>query len=399
MTSQLPGSLATREPHRAPRSRIDMVSFLRWAAPRACQPEMIKVCVVNPNFYRSSGVTVAIRRIYESLSDSDITQYFVDCAHGPEEEDTAWIPRHRRATFKLMNSNPAVLVPECVRFLRWLEANDIRVVHVHHRRIAAILNLLKPFGHYELIYTGNLTYPFALWFWLSCPSIVTGISNSVLENIRRTTRATDLHFISNGCEFPLECPPVDVDKVKAIAICIARLDPVKGHENLLSAWRLLLDRGHRCRLLLVGEGELRQALERQAKELGIDRYVEFRGFQKDVNALIEEASFAVLASRVEGQGIVTIEAAARGRASLVTDVDGSRDCVPPDRSLPNLIRFGDVIGLADALTAWFSRPDEVRKEGRLFFEFLKRSSATGIVGEKYRALYSQVAMRSAPDRA
>lgn len=360
---------------------------------------MIKVCVVNPNYYRSSGVTVAIRRIYDSLSDTDIAQYFVDCAHGPQEDDTSWIPEHRLAIFKLMNVNPAVLVSESRRFLRWLEANDIRVVHVHHRRLAAILNLLKPFGGYELIYTGNLTYAFDLWFWLSCPAIVTGISNSVLDNMRRTTRAAHFHLISNGCDFPLECPSVDVDKVKATAICIARLDPVKGHENLLAAWRLLLDRGHRCRLLLVGEGELRQALERQAKHLGIDRYVEFRGFQKDVNSVIEEASFAVLASRVEGQGIVTLEAAARGRASLVTDVDGSRDCVPPDRSLPNLVRFGDVTGLADALASWFSRPDEVCKEGRVFFDYLKRSSATGIVGEKYRALYAQVGKRGAPDRA
>jgi glycosyltransferase involved in cell wall biosynthesis len=360
---------------------------------------MIKVCVVNPNYYRSSGVTVAIRRIYESLADTDITQYFVDCAHGPEEEDTAWIPQRRLSVFKLMNSNPAVLVAECVRFLRWLKVNDIRVVHVHHRRLAAILNMLKPFGAYELIYTGNLTYGFDLWFWLSCPAIVTGISNSVLENMRHTTRATSFHFISNGCEFPLECPLVDIDKVKATAICIARLDPVKGHDNLLAAWRLLLDRGHRCRLLLVGEGELRQTLERQAKNLGIDPYVEFLGFQKDVSSVIEQASFAVLASQVEGQGIVTIEAAARGRASLVTDVDGSRDCVPPNRSLPNLVRFGDAAGLADALAAWFSQPDEVCTEGRLFFEYLKSSSATGIVGEKYRALYSQVATRGAPDRA
>jgi glycosyltransferase involved in cell wall biosynthesis len=355
---------------------------------------MTKVCVVNPNYYRSSGVTVAIRRIYESLSDADVTQYFVHCAYGPQEDDTAWIPQHRLAVFKLMNLNPAVFVPECVRFLGWLKANDIRVVHVHHRRLAAILNLLKTCGVYELIYTGNLTYPFELWFWLTCPEIVTGISESVLENMRRTTRATNLHFISNGCDFPLECPVFDVERVKANAICIARLDPVKGHENLLSAWRLLLDRGHRCRLLLVGEGALRQTLERRAKDLGIYGYVEFRGFQKDVVPLIEEASFAVLASKVEGQGIVTIEAAARGRASLVTDVDGSRDCVPPGRTLPNLVRFGDVTGLADALAAWFSRPDEVSKEGRLFFDYLKRSSATAIVGEKYRALYAQVETRS-----
>jgi len=354
---------------------------------------MINVCVVNPNYYRSSGVTVAIRRIYESLPDADISQYFVDCGHGSEEEDTSWIPQNRLSTFGLMTVNPAAFVRACAAFLRWLKKNQIQVVHVHHRRLAVILNCLKIFRKYKLIYTGNLTYPYEFWFWLCSPRIATGISHSVIENLKRTTRAKQLHLISNGCDFPADCAPVDVSRVSATAICIARLDKVKGHEILLDAWRTLLDRGRQCRLLLVGEGDLRPTLERQAKDLGIDHAVEFRGFQRDVIPQIEQALFAILPSRVEGQGIVSIEAAARGRPSLVTDVDGSRDCVPPRHALPNLVQFGDSAGLADALETWFVRPDLVVAEGRLFFDYLKSSSSTETVGNKYRVLYSQVASR------
>jgi glycosyltransferase involved in cell wall biosynthesis len=354
---------------------------------------MINVCVVNPNYYRSSGVSVAIRRIYESLPNAEIDQYFVDCGYGSEEADTSWIPQNRLSTFKLMTVNPVALIRACAAFLNWLEKNDIQVVHVHHRRLAVILNCLKIFRKYKLIYTGNLTYPYEFWFWLGSPRIATGISHSVLENIKRTTRAKQLHLISNGCDFPAECAPVDVSRVSATAICIARLDKVKGHEILLDAWSALLKRGHECRLLLVGEGELRQALERQAKYLGIDHAVEFRGFQRDVIPQIEQALFAVLPSQVEGHPIVLIEAAARGRASLVTDVDGSRDCVPPRHELPNLVQFGDSAGLAHALEAWFARPDLAVAEGRLFFDYLKSSSSTEIVGNEYRVLYNQVASR------
>jgi glycosyltransferase involved in cell wall biosynthesis len=351
---------------------------------------MVNVCVVNPNFYRSSGVTIAIRRIYESLPDAGVTQYFVDCGYGKEEPDTSWIPKERFASFSLMTFNPVVFVRACVTFLRWLTMNDIRVVHVHHRRLSLILTWLSVFQDYKLIYTGNLTYRYSFWFWLFSPRIATGISQSVLDNMKRNTRTKQFHLISNGCDFPAECPTVDITRVGLTAICIARLDPVKGHDNLLSAWRLLLDRGHQCRLLLVGEGSLRRALEHQAEALGIDHAVEFRGFQGNVLAQIEQALFAVLPSRVEGQGIVTIEAAAQGRASLVTDVDGSRDCIPPHHSLPNLVRFGDVAGLADALERWFAQPGLVVSEGRVFFDYLKSSSSTTIVGNKYRILYQQV---------
>ncbi len=355
-------------------------------------PSMVRVCVVNPNYYRSSGVTVAIRRIYESLSNEHVTQYFVDCGHGSGESDISWIPRSRFAVFKLMTSNPVTLVRAAAAFLRWLKTNDIRVVHVHHRRLAVILGWLRLFREFELIYTGNLTYPYEFWFWLFSPRIATGISHSVIDNLRHTTRTKQIHLISNGCEFPDECPTVDPALVHATAICIARFDPVKGHDKLLDAWKILLGRGHHCRLLLVGEGQLRGALESQAEALGISHAVEFRGFQRNVVPQIEQALFAVLASRVEGQGIVTIEAAARGRASLVTDVDGSRDCVPANHVLPNLVSFGDVAGLADALEAWFSQPALVVSEGRAFFDYLKKSSSAALIADKYRALYEQAAL-------
>ena len=102
----------------------------------------------------------------------------------------------------------------CNSFLSWLKQHDIRVVHVHHRRLAAILNVLKMFGGYQLIYTGNLTYPFEFWFWLLCPRIATGVTQSVIENMRHTSRAKEFHLISNGCDFPAECPPVDVARVR-----------------------------------------------------------------------------------------------------------------------------------------------------------------------------------------
>jgi glycosyltransferase involved in cell wall biosynthesis len=352
---------------------------------------LVNVCVVNPNYFRSSGITVSIRRIYESLPKGEITQFFVDCGYGEESAETSWIPRGRFATFHLMTLNPFALLRACKLFSSWLKHNDIRVVHVHHRRLAVILNVLKLIRGYKLIYTGNLTYPFEFWFWLLSPRIATGVTQSVIENMRRTSRAKEFHLISNGCDFPAECPAVDVARVASTAICIGRLEPVKAHSILLDAWKMLLDHGRQCRLLLVGEGSLRDSLREQAKALGIDHMVEFRGFQKNVLALVDEALFAVLPSQVEGQAIVTIESATIGRASLVTDVDGSRDCVPPTHALPNLIKFGDTAGLANALEAWFARPDLAVVEGRVFFDYLKRSSSSAFVASQYQSLYRQVA--------
>jgi glycosyltransferase involved in cell wall biosynthesis len=87
---------------------------------------------------------------------------------------------------------------------------------------------------------------------------------------------------------------------------------------------------------------------------------------------------------------VTIEAAARGRASLLTAVPGSVDLIPSWRKLKNGIKFGDVKALADALEEWFSHPEEVVREGEKFFAFLKASSDPGTIARAYTEIYRSI---------
>ena len=351
----------------------------------------MKVCVVNPNYYRSSGVTVAARRIFQGVSPLGIEQHFVDCCHGSQEEDVSWIPPGRRHLFLLMDSHPLRLIQQMAAFLRWLRQEEIAIVHVHHRRLAAMLNPLQGIGGFRLIYTAQLCYPAEVWFSLASPRHGVAISPSVAENLKKTTRITQIDIIGNPSDFPLECPEVRAFEVCRTVICVARLDPVKAHVHLIDAWKKLTERGIRAKLLLVGEGALKQSLVDQVRTLGLTEIVEFRGFQKDIAAEMDRCLFAVLVSEVEGQGIVIIEAAARGRPTLVTDVDGSRDGVPSGSQLPNLIPFGDVEKLADALAVWLEQPDSVVNEGRVFYDFHKKHHSTEVVGRKYAELYERTA--------
>ena len=125
------------------------------------------------------------------------------------------------------------------------------------------------------------------------------------------------------------------------AICIARLEKVKGHHNLIKAWSILKARGLNYTLTLVGEGSLHAELHDLIVNLGLENQIYFKGYTSDVELEIKKNMFAILVSEVEGQGIVTIESASVGRASILTDVDGSRDCLPPNRILPNGLPYGD----------------------------------------------------------
>lgn len=351
----------------------------------------MRICIVNPNFYRSSGVTMAIRRIDEAVAPYGIENHFVGCGYGSEEEDLSWIRPERLARLPLMSLNPLALLGGLLRLKPLLDGWGIELIHVHHRRLLIVLTVTRWLHRRPILFSGNLTTPFSLGFWLFGPKRAIAVTESVRENLLATTRTRDIEVLGNPTPFPASCPPPDIEATRQRAVCVARLVPVKGHRTLIEAWAMLSQRGLRPRLALVGEGELKQSLQQRCRELGIEDLVEFRGYRADVQAEYERSLFAILVSSVEGQGIVTIEAAACGRASLLTDVDGSRDCLPPERGLPNGLRFGDAKGLADALEAWFGNPEAVAAEGRRFFEFHRALNSSAVLGERYARAYGRAA--------
>ncbi|CAB4933892.1 unannotated protein [freshwater metagenome] len=122
---------------------------------------------------------------------------------------------------------------------------------------------------------------------------------------------------------------------------MSRLDDVhKGTDVLIRALALARQTVAEARLIVIGEGRLRPALERLATDLGVRDAVEFLGRASDEERdrrLDTCAVFAML-SRVppgeggEGFGIVFAEAAARGVPVLAGDQGGARDAVDHGRT-------------------------------------------------------------------
>lgn len=349
----------------------------------------MRVCVLNPDYYRSSGVTVAVKRIDYAVRDQNVDSFFVSCDRNNVLQDLCWIKENRLFFFNLMAFNPFVLCIEVLRFLKWMKANDISIVHVHHRRLAIILRVIQLFSTLTFVYTANLTYKFSIPFWIFSPKYAVGITESVLDNLRRTIRIKALDKISNPVLFPELCPRNESLADQSLAICIARLEPIKGHSNLINAWSILAKNGFQYKLLLVGEGSLYERLSSQVNKLGLGSLVLFSGYVSDVVPLIEKSLFSILVSKNEGQGIVTIESASQARATLLTDVDGSRDCFPPKSNLKNLLQFGDIEGLAKVLELWFENPQKTLEEGQIFFDYLKNMCSSENVGRQYAELYAR----------
>ncbi len=137
----------------------------------------------------------------------------------------------------------------------------------------------------------------------------------------------------------------------AVAVTtVGRLTEIKQHVLFLEMAAGLARQSDRFVFLIVGDGELRAALEARAQELGIADRTRFLGWRGDLQTIYGATDVFVLTSRNEGTPVALIEAMAAGVSSVSTDVGGVRDVITgPDVGC--LVPFGDSAALADAVSS------------------------------------------------
>ena len=108
---------------------------------------------------------------------------------------------------------------------------------------------------------------------------------------------------------------------------VAALVPHKGQRHLIDAAALVIRQVPDARFVLAGEGELRGALERQIKDLHLEKHVFLAGFRPDVLSLHKSFDIFVLSSVTEGLGTSLLDAMACGKPIVGTQAGGIPEVV------------------------------------------------------------------------
>ncbi len=108
---------------------------------------------------------------------------------------------------------------------------------------------------------------------------------------------------------------------------VGRLVPVKNPRLFLQALSRLMqaEADEAVAGVIIGDGPLREALEREASQMRLSRAITFTGWQRDLCAVYRQLDVACVTSWNEGTPVSLIEALAAGRAVIATDVGGVRD--------------------------------------------------------------------------
>jgi glycosyltransferase involved in cell wall biosynthesis len=141
---------------------------------------------------------------------------------------------------------------------------------------------------------------------------------------------------------------------------VGRLVPIKDVPTFLRAAALVREARPDARFALVGDGEERAALEREAARLGLLEALSFHGWRRDMEAVYGDLDVVVNSSRNEGTPVALIEALASGRPVVATRVGGTADLLAGG-DFGRLVPPEDPRALADAILGVLADPQAARR--------------------------------------
>lgn len=208
------------------------------------------------------------------------------------------------------------------KILFGLHTNLIGVVHTNplsrSRWYHASIRLLYPVLNCVITCSRGVAHKLSETFNLPS-SDVKAIYNAV--NIDKARRQADKALPKKHAKL-FNSGPVFVN--------IGRLTKAKGQWHLIRAFQKVLGKKPKSKLLIIGEGELREKLEKSVETNKLKESVFFLGYQNNVFPFLKRASAFVSSSLWEGLQITLIESLAVGTPVISTDCEiGPREIVAP----------------------------------------------------------------------
>lgn len=172
-------------------------------------------------------------------------------------------------------------------------------------------------------------------------------------------------------------------------IAVGRLDFEKNFSRLISLWAKAHNQHPEWVLDIFGDGPEHAALQHQIDTLGLHNSINLKGRTADVAKAFSSSSINLMTSRFEGFGLVLIEAARCGVASVSFNCpDGPADIIE-DNTTGYLIPYDDDQQFVDKLSTLMSDEHLRQEMGQCAKEMSRRYHPTQIM-EMWKNLFSHV---------
>ena len=152
-----------------------------------------------------------------------------------------------------------------------------------------------------------------------------------------------------------------------VVLMIAEINKNKNHIQLINAMDILKDKYPNIKVLCIGDGTLKESVEKQINLKNLQNNIFMLGYRLDVNKLINISDIGIMMSYREGLPRSLMEFMACGRKIIATNIRGCRDLIS-NEAIGSLVNVGDYKSTADEIEKYynshdksFNVPEEVNK--------------------------------------
>lgn len=175
---------------------------------------------------------------------------------------------------------------------------------------------------------------------------------------------------------------------------VGRMAAVKNQQLLLDAFielcRRYPEKADVLKLLLVGDGALRQMLEQKTIAASLQQAVIFAGNSSNVPLMLSQMQVFVLPSLAEGISNTLLEAMAAGLPVIASRVGGNPELIVPEHQHSHLFASNNVGELADCMALYIKNSERYQEDSALVKKHCQNNFSLDSMVQKYHGLYQSV---------
>ncbi|WP_181901660.1 TIGR03088 family PEP-CTERM/XrtA system glycosyltransferase [Thalassotalea euphylliae] len=230
------------------------------------------------------------------------------------------------------------------------------------------------------------------------------LSNEGMDYLkyRIGVNSNQLYHICNGVDVDRFHPkvnvsnPIDINFSKGAIVfgTVGRQVQVKNHQQLLNAFIKLkqsdIPNVQRAKLLIVGDGVLKEPLTAMAQQSGYRDDICFAGHRDDIPQTMASMDVFVLPSLAEGISNTILEAMASGLPVIATNVGGNPDLIMADHHNSHLVEVNDVTALSNSMAQYLINQERLEKDSIKVREHCVKHFSIESMVAKYHDLYTSL---------
>lgn len=211
--------------------------------------------------------------------------------------------------------------------------------------------------------------------------------------------ANRVFVIPHGVDMDIEVPARVVPaQTRLKLVFIGALYRHKGVDLIPAIIRCLEARSVDVELTILGDGELRDWIQKELMEECADGIVRVKGVVSslEVREELANADVLLLPTRIEAFGLAIAEAMAQGIVPVVSRLNGITDTIVDDQRTGFLVEPDDITGFVDAVELLYRNGHRMAEMGKAASAWARENLSLSLMGERYLSLFHSLAGSTAP---